>query len=157
MPTLLETLIEKALLDKVDAGTFYAVSYPAGVPTLAAVSTAPLAKAASPMRASFGPSQNRMKLEHDRLEWLWALEAQWDVRVALEHFERGLLSAPIVVARDPGNGVNQQAELRLVSADYGQPARDEELASSRIVTLERGAIGTYALWTFSAALTPNRQ
>lgn len=152
-PVLLETLIEKALLDKIDAGTFYAVTYPSGTPTLGA-NTSPTSKGASPISSTFGPSRQRMKLEHERQEWLWVVEAQWTVRVALEKFEKDLLGSPIVVPRDLNNGVTQQAELRLIGARYGQPARDEELNSTRIFTYARGAIGTYALWTFSAALTP---
>jgi hypothetical protein len=98
---------------------------------------------ANEVRSAFGIDERYgREFRQERLAWAWLLKVRFDTEVILEEFEHALLRSPLVVLRDPGNGIDQQVRLLLEESVIEHPPRGG--ASN----------GTEVTYRFTAELCP---
>ena len=135
--------IHAAMLARVAATTFYAVTYNAAHvrTTSSTVLVSPGSVFFQPETASFDlPAENRRKYERERVDWIWILDLGFSKRVDLEAFESSLVDDPLVIPRAAGR--DRLVILELQDVTYEVPP------------LGQNASGTRARLRLTAALSP---
>lgn len=135
--------IHNAVLARVRATTFYAVSYSSSwVRTTSGVATVtPGSIFCQPESASFGiPTESRRDFQHERDDWIWILDLIFSKKTDLGPLEESLVDNPIVITRAVGR--DRQVTLELEDVSYEVPP------------LGQAASGTRARLRLTAALSP---
>jgi hypothetical protein len=139
-----EPLIQAALLDAVDAGSFPFGSYINGRLTVSIDQFGkPASVVAHAESATFGTSHDKRIYRRDRTTWIWTLELTFKGHVALGQFERRLIESPLRVLRDREAGRDQQVTLDLIGSAYQPPPEGQPAGGMR------------ATYRFNATLTPS--
>ena len=140
----LKKLISDALTAAALAGEFISVTYDmAARILLQGANVAPSSVETNELRAGFQiETRHGREFIDDRNAWTWELSLRFDQEVICERFEAALTRTPLVISRDPSNGVDRAVILHLLSATYEHPPRGG--ASN----------GTEVSFRFSADLCP---
>lgn len=139
--------IHNKLVSLAQLGLFFPVGYDRdsdmmGIDGLDTATVAPKSIETNETISRMGPARrNRTDGRRDRLSWTWELYLDFQEEVALEIFERELLSQPPILPRVVDQEL-QQVTLNLVDCGYSHPPEHESTS------------GTQAKLIFDAVLGP---
>lgn len=117
------------------ANMFYGVSYdPSTHVATEGVAVAPVGAIAGETGAQWVDAIKYRRSERlDRSSWNFELDLRFDQEVLLEKFEQSLMDTPIVLARDPANGLDDQITLKLRNSVVTQPIQQEVITGTKVV------------------------
>lgn len=121
-----KTAIHDLLVTTAFTGTYTEAIYSETMPSLLTEGDllTPSSVEANEIRGVFGiDADYGRELRQEREGWAWLLIVRFDTEAIMEDFESALLRAPLVVPRDPGNGVDTQVTLLLEASEYEHPPR----------------------------------
>lgn len=135
--------IHNAVIDRVKATKFYAVSYSSAWvrTTSTTVEVSPQSVFCQPETSSFGDTvENKRDYQRERDDWVWILDLIFSKKASIETLEDSLVDTPIVIPRAVGR--DHQVILELEDSTYEVPP------------LGQAASGTRARLRLIAALSP---
>lgn len=112
---------------------FPEVDFPGGVRTTSVSTVKAQTAIVRPGTAAFVEPRSKRTRFRTRDNWTWNAEVAFSCQVSLEEFEDSLGDSPIVLPRDPGNGLPDQVTIFLEEATYSHPPRSEPSSGSRAV------------------------
>lgn len=129
------TAIQRALLLRAKLGTFVGVDHCRDdcIPQ-PGLQVQPMSIETNDVSAVFNDEDRYGRsIKQDRVQWRWQLILDFCEEVSPDLFEQTLLDDPIKVLRDPAQGLNRQATLKLIDASYTHPPRIGASNGTRIV------------------------
>lgn len=100
----------------------YSVARPSLLTSGAAIS--PQSVEANEIRGAFGIDERfGREYRQERQGWAWLLVLRFGTEAIMEEFEETLMRSPLLIPRDPGNGIDRQVRLLLEESAYEHPPR----------------------------------